>query len=131
MTLEQLMAFTVSSDHARQEQVWDAIKDSWQKEPYQIRRMLTETTVRASDKRAVFVGVEAYEAAGGIVLRDLFQSDDGGWLQDPALLDRLVAEKLKTAADEIASEGWKWVEAALSFPYGHAWASRTAASRST
>ena len=52
MTLEQLMAFTVSADHARQEQVWEAIKDCWQKEPYQIRRMLTETTVRASDKRA-------------------------------------------------------------------------------
>ena len=119
MTLEQLMAFTVSSDHARQEQVWEAVKDSWQKEPYQIRRMLTETSVRASDKRAVFIGVEAYEAASGVVLRDLFQSDDGGWLQDPALLDRLVAEKLKTTADEIASEGWKWVEAALSFPYGH------------
>jgi ParB family chromosome partitioning protein len=119
MTLEQLMAFSVSSDHARQEQVWDAIKDSWQKEPYHIRRMLTETAIRAADKRAVFVGVEAYEAAGGVVLRDLFQSDDGGWLQDPALLDRLVAEKLKVAADEIAGEGWKWVEAALSFPYGH------------
>jgi ParB family chromosome partitioning protein len=58
--------------------------------------MLTETAVRASDKRAVFVGVDAYEAAGGIVLRDLFQSDDGGWLQDPVLLDRMVAEKLKT-----------------------------------
>ncbi|KAB2693383.1 hypothetical protein F9L03_26425, partial [Brucella lupini] len=42
--------------HARQEQVWEAIKDAWSKEPYQIRRMLTETTVRASDKRAVFVG---------------------------------------------------------------------------
>ena len=119
MTLEQLMAFAVSSDHARQEQVWDTIKDGWQKEPYHIRRMLTETTVRASDRRAIFVGVEAYEAAGGIVLRDLFQVDDGGWLQDPALLDRLVVEKLKTAADEIAGEGWKWVEAALSFPYGH------------
>ncbi len=119
MTLEQLMAFTVSSDHARQEQVWDAIKDGWQKEPYHIRRMLTETTVRASDKRAVFVGIEAYEAAGGTVLRDLFQSDDGGWLQDAALLDRLVAEKLKSVADEIAGEGWKWVEASLSFPYGH------------
>jgi ParB family chromosome partitioning protein len=119
MTLEQLMAFAVSSDHARQEQVWDTIKDGWQKEPYHIRRMLTETTVRASDRRAIFVGVEAYEAAGGIVLRDLFQADDGGWLQDPALLDRLVVEKLKTAADEIAGEGWKWVEAALSFPYGH------------
>ncbi|MGY3138349.1 ParB family chromosome partitioning protein [Bradyrhizobium sp. USDA 4501] len=119
MTLEQLMAFSVSHDHARQEQVWESVRNSWQKEPYQIRRMLTETTVRASDKRVVFVGVEAYAAAGGIVLRDLFQSDDGGWLQDPALLDRLVAEKLKATADAIAGEGWKWVEAALSFPYGH------------
>ncbi|MFA5952528.1 MAG: ParB N-terminal domain-containing protein [Hyphomicrobium sp.] len=117
MTLEQLMAFTVSPDHARQEQIWDAIKDAWSKEPYQIRRMLTETTVRASDKRAVFVGLDAYEAAGGVTMRDLFQSDDGGWLQDPALLDRLAAEKLKATADEVAAEGWKWIEVAVSFPY--------------
>jgi ParB family chromosome partitioning protein len=117
MTLDQLMAFTVTDDHARQEQVWEAIKDAWSKEPYQIRRMLTETTVRASDKRAVFVGVEAYEAAGGIVMRDLFQSDDGGWLQDAALLDRLAAEKLKETAEAIAAEGWKWIEVAVSFPY--------------
>ncbi|MFG1423094.1 ParB/RepB/Spo0J family partition protein [Roseixanthobacter liquoris] len=117
MTLEQLMAFTVSEDHARQEQVWDAIKDAWSKEAHQIRRMLTETTVRASDKRAVFLGTEAYEAAGGIVMRDLFQSDDGGWLQDAALLDRLVAEKLKTEAQAIAAEGWKWIEVAVSFPF--------------
>ncbi|KUO51843.1 MAG: DNA-binding protein [Sphingomonadales bacterium BRH_c42] len=117
MTLEQLMAFTVSQDHERQTQVWDAIKDAWSKEPYQIRRMLTETTVRASDKRAIFLGIEAYEAAGGIVMRDLFQSDDGGWLQDVALLDRLVAEKLKAEAEAIAAEGWKWIEVAVSFPY--------------
>jgi len=117
MTLEQLMAFTVSGDHARQQQVWDAIKDAWSKEPYQIRRMLTETTVRASDKRAAFVGIEAYEAAGGTVMRDLFQSDDGGWLQDAGLLDRLVSEKLKAEAETIAAEGWKWIEVAVSFPY--------------
>lgn len=116
MTLEMLMAFTVSPDHDRQEQVWAAIKDGWQKEPYTIRRLLTETTVRASDKRALFVGIDAYEAVGGCLLRDLFQSDDGGWLQDPALLDRLVTEKLKLVADEIAGEGWKWVEAAMSSP---------------
>ena len=118
MTLEQLMAFTVTEDHARQEQVWEAIQGSWQKEPWQIRRMLTETTVRACDKRAHFVGIAAYEAAGGIVLRDLFQSDDGGWLQDVGLLDRLVAEKLRAEADKVAAEGWKWVDASLSSPYG-------------
>lgn len=118
MTLEQLMAFTVSQDHPRQEQVWESIRNGWQKEPFQIRRMLTETTVRASDKRAVFVGVDAYEAAGGGVLRDLFQSDDGGWLQDVGLLDRLTADRLKVLADEIAAEGWKWVEAAVNLSYG-------------
>jgi ParB family chromosome partitioning protein len=120
MSLEQLMAFTVTGDHARQVQAWQAISGSWQKEPYQIRRMLTEKTVRASDRRAVFVGLESYEAAGGVVLRDLFQSDDGGWLEDIALLDGLVAEKLKAEAETIAAEGWKWIEIALDFPYGHA-----------
>jgi len=119
MSLEQLMAFTVTADHSRQEQVWQAISGSWQKEPYQIRCMLTETTVRASDRRAVFVGLDAYEAAGGAVLRDLFQSDDGGWLEDVALLDRLVAEKLKAEAETIAAEGWKWIEVAIELPYGH------------
>ena len=119
MTLEQLMAFSVNTDHTRQEQVWDALKTSWSKEPYQIRRMLTENTVRAADRRVQFVTIGAYEAAGGIVLRDLFESDDGGWIQDVPLLDRLVTEKLKTAAATIAAEGWKWIEVAASFPYGH------------
>jgi ParB family chromosome partitioning protein len=119
MSLEQLMAFTVSSDHARQEQVWAALEKSWSKEPYQIRRMLTEKAVRAADRRAVFVGLDAYEAAGGLVMRDLFQHDDGGWLENVALLDSLVIEKLEAAAKAVAAEDWKWVEVAVSFPFGH------------
>ena len=34
MSLEQLMAFTVTTDHARQEKAWEAISKSWSKEPY-------------------------------------------------------------------------------------------------
>lgn len=117
MTLEQLMAFTVSSDHARQEQVWETIQRSWSKEPYHIRRMMTENTVSASGKRMQFVGIEAYEAAGGTMLRDLFQSDNGGWVENVALLDKLVTARLQAVADEIANEGWKWVEAAVNLPY--------------
>ena len=115
MTLEQLMAFTVNPDHARQVQVWDVIHSSWNKEPFQIQRMLSETSVRASDRRAVFVGVDAYEAAGGTMLHDLFKGDDGGWLEDPALLDRLMTEKIQAEADTetTAIEGWKWIEVAL------------------
>src|ERR1700682_3442485 len=95
MTLEQLMAFSVTADQARQEQVWDNVSRSQLDEPYQIRRMLTENTVRASDRRAPFIGLGAYEQAGGTVMRDLFEHDDVGWLQDLPLLDRLVTEKLK------------------------------------
>src|SRR3954452_8911765 len=100
MTLDQLMVFTVSGDPARQEQVWERVQSSYTREPYTIRRMLTEGAVRASDKRARFIG-EAYEAEGGAVLRDLFQGDDGGWLQDVALVDRLVTERLECEADSV------------------------------
>jgi len=120
MTLEQLMAFSVTGDQARQEQVWENACRSGQDEPYQIRRALTENTVRASDRRARFVGVDAYERAGGVVERDLFQHDDGGWLQDVALLDRLAIEKLTAQAETIAKEDWKWITVAVDFPFGHA-----------
>jgi len=119
MTLEQLMAFTVNADHERQEQVWEALQHSYSKEPYHIRRLLTEGAVHASDKRALFVGVAAYEEAGGAVLRDLFQADDGGWLQDAGLLGRLVAEELEREAEAVRAEGWRWIEVAIDFPYGH------------
>lgn len=119
MTLEQLMAFSVTADHARQEQVWENVTRSGYDEPYQIRRALTESTIRASDRRVRFVGIEAYEKAGGGILRDLFEHDDGGWLQDATLLDRLVIEKLNGEAEAIAREGWKWMSLAVDFPYGH------------
>jgi ParB family chromosome partitioning protein len=119
MTLEQLMAFSVTSDHRRQEQVWEQVQNSWSKEPYVIRRMLTEKTIRVSDRRVQFVGLEAFKAAGGIVLRDLFTEDNGGWIEDAILLDQLTIEKLKAEAEIVAAEGWKWVEMAIDFPYGH------------
>ena len=59
-----------------------------------------------------------YEAAGGRILRYLFQGDDGGWLEDLGLLDKLVAEKLQAEAERIASEGWKWIEVSVNLPYG-------------
>ena len=124
LSLDQLMAFTVNGDHARQEQVFERLSQSYTKEPYVIRRMLTEGAVRAADKRARFIGLDAYEEAGGIVLHDLFQGDDGGWLQDVALVDRLVAEKLEREAEAIRAEGWKWIEIAPEFAYGHTYGLR-------
>lgn len=117
LTLDQLMAFAISEDHARQEQVYDSL--SWNKEPHIIRRAMTETHVRASDRRAVFVGADAYTEAGGVILRDLFAEDGGGYFEDAALLDRLALEKLEKVADDVRAEGWKWVQAFIDFPHAH------------
>lgn len=117
MTLEQLMAFTVSDDHARQEQVWEMLAHSYNKSAAYIRQRLTENSVRVADKRVRFVTIDTYVAAGGGVMRDLFEDDDGGWLTDPGLLDTLVAEKLRRAGEDIAAEGWKWVATAVDMPW--------------
>src|SRR5690606_32948854 len=114
LTLDLLTAFCVSEDQDRQRQVLE------QMGPYTsvfaIRRAMTEAKVRADDRRVGFVGLETYEAEGGGVLRDLFTEDGGGWLEDPALLDRLVAEKLTVLAEEARQrEGWKWAEACAEF----------------
>ena len=115
LTLDQLMAFAVSEDHARQEQVLEQYGSD--RPGYFIRRVMTEAKVVATDRRARFVGVEAYVEAGGTVLRDLFTEDGGGWFEDVGLLDRMVAEKLAAEAAAIGeAEGWKWVEASLDYP---------------
>ncbi|UTP39782.1 ParB N-terminal domain-containing protein [Phenylobacterium sp. LH3H17] len=114
MTLDQLMAFTLSDDHARQEAVWHGL--SWNKEPQVIRRALTEDRVSGRDKRAVYVGAEAYLAAGGVLERDLFADDHGGYYADPALLDRLAMEKLTALAEAALQEGWKWATPSLDHP---------------
>ena len=75
-----------------------------------IRDAITEEHIDADSKLARFVTVEAYEAAGGAVLRDLFDADSAGWITDPALLNRLAAEKLEREAASVRAQGWKWVE---------------------
>ena len=118
LTLDLLMAFALNADHEQQEQVWDAIQQrSWLQTPHHIRRLLTENTISARDASVRFVGIEAYEAAGGFVMRDLFEEDGGGYLTDPLLLQKLVNEKLDAAAETVRAEGWKWVEAAEDIPY--------------
>ena len=114
MNLEQLTAFTVTDDHARQEEVWHSL--GYDQSRRSILRALTEGQVSIEDRRAVFIGIEAYEKAGGTIIRDLFD-EEGGYLADAALLNRLVREKLQTAAESVIAEGWKWVEVAPEFDY--------------
>ncbi|WP_234851267.1 ParB/RepB/Spo0J family partition protein [Sinorhizobium meliloti] len=119
MSFAQLSAFTVSDDHERQMTVWNSLP-SWNRDPHSIRRALTEEMIPATDKRVQFVGgLEAYEEAGGQVQRELFDELNAGYAMDVALVEKLVAEKLETAAATVRAEGWKWVECSATAPAGY------------
>src|SRR3546814_538512 len=117
LTLDQLMAFAITEDHARQEQVFTNLHHN--REPWIIRRDMTASNVPADDRRAVFVGADAYVEAGGTIIRDLFSEDRGGFFEDAGLLDMLAIEKLREIAGEIEAEGWKWAEAHIDYPHAH------------
>ena len=104
---------------ARQMQVYAQLSQQ-NRQPYAIRRAMTEMKIAADDRRVLFVGLDAYVEAGGPVLCDLFTEDRGGWVEDVVLLDRLVLEKLEAIAVNVRDdEGWKWSAAFLDSPTGH------------
>ena len=112
VTLDQLMALAITDDHAAQEAAfYDA--PHWQRSPQALREHLTEREIDASrDALARFVGVDAYEAAGGGVRRDLFSDNARGvFLTDAALLETLARDKLAATAESVRLEGWAWVDA--------------------
>jgi ParB family chromosome partitioning protein len=123
LSLDQLMAYAVTDDHAAQERVFKehdaALPDGRAASPpHYIRRLLTENEVPATDRRVRYVTLKAYEQAGGALRRDLFSDgDEGIYIADAALLDRLVSEKLERAAGKVRKEGWKWVETRGKFEY--------------
>ena len=110
INLDQLMALALSEDNDAQERAW-LDGQPWDRTPAALRRKLTAGEVEAAGNALVrFVGVEAYEAAGGVVRRDLFDDEQSRFLSDPALLQRLAGERLEVLAGAVREEGWAWVE---------------------
>ena len=111
MTLQHIMAFTVTDNHTAQERVWRELPD-WQRgKPETIRSLLTKHEITAADRRVQFVTLKVYEKAGGAVRRDLFNDgEDGVFIEDAVLLESLVAKKLDRVANALRREGWHWVE---------------------
>ncbi|WP_423173004.1 MULTISPECIES: ParB N-terminal domain-containing protein [unclassified Stenotrophomonas maltophilia group] len=110
-TLEQLMALTITDDHAAQEAAYYGAPE-WQRGASALRDRLTEREITATHPLVRFVGLDAYTQAGGGIRRDLFAEGDAGtYLTDAALLETLVRGKLDAQAEDVRAEGWAWVEA--------------------
>ena len=119
LTLEQLMAFAITADHSRQEAVFERL--SYNRDASTIRRLLTETHVPATDRRALVC--RRSKPTPRRVARSfaIFSRKIAAAIfEDVALLDLLVTAKLGREADTLReAEGWKWTEAHLDFPHAH------------
>jgi ParB family transcriptional regulator, chromosome partitioning protein len=108
LSLECLMAFTITDDQRRQLKVFKSLQDWQKKDPSAIRDILTEKMVDSQSKLALFVGLDAYVKAGGSTRADLFGEEV--YLEKPALLQRLAEEKLTGIRSGLEAEGWGWIE---------------------
>jgi len=115
ITLDVAKAYAATPDQERQEYVFNEMGRGYgYAHPDSIRRMMTQATASATDRRARLVGEEAYLAAGGRIERDLFADDAATRWLDVAILERLACEKMETLAAEAATEaGIAWVRPTL------------------
>lgn len=117
MNFEQISALALTEDHGLQERLWNNTPE-WQRTGATFRRLITETEIDIrTNPLAKFVGVGAYEAAGGLIRRDLFGDGDTGYMQDAELLESLALEQLNQAAEQIKDEGYAWVQGHTTFDY--------------
>lgn len=117
ITDQVAQAFAITTDHEAQDRVFKQVAAGHWIEPHAVRKMLTEGEVPSHDRRVSFVGLDAYEQAGGNVRRDLFSDGPSGTtLLDPGLLNRLVMEKLTAEADRLRGEGWQSAAASVIAP---------------
>lgn len=111
LTLDAARAFCLTDDHGAQERVLKQFPKPITHTP-SVRNALSGGRTPATDRLARFVGLEAYETAGGRIVRDLFE-DGVAFLEDGDLLQRLAADRIEEMREKLASEGWSWVEAQL------------------
>ena len=117
ISLEVMTAFTLGADQETQLAVWRQVKEQSYVAPYTVRRLLTKSAVPANSALGAFVGIAAYEAAGGTVTRDLFSGDEEGFMDDAALVRGLATQKLEAKAAELRPS-WAWTKAMLEPEYG-------------
>ena len=112
VTLDAARAFCLVDDHVQQDAVFKSLGKPVT-HASTVRARLMGDRMRAGDRLAIFVGLEAYELAGGAIVRDLFD-EDAVYIGDPALITQLAEQKLEGHRASYAEAGWSWVSVNLS-----------------
>ena len=110
LDVEQCQALCLESDPARQVEIYGRVQAEYSHAPaHLLKRAVTDSEISVRHARFVFIGREAYEAAGGVVREDLFSAEEGDGTADSVLVDRLVQARLAEEAQRLQErEGWSW-----------------------
>lgn len=111
INLDTAQAFTTCNDAKRIAETLALIESGEITHQNALQRALHPEQLRESDRRVMFIGLDAYEAAGGKLTRDLFS--EAVYLDDHALVERLYLEKLDAEVKRIEATGWRWVESII------------------
>lgn len=113
LTADQAHAFSATDNHEAQEALLNDPNRRFLKAADISRQLRGDDAIGIDDPRAIFVGLDAYAAAGGRLDEQLFEGD--GCLFDEAILDRLAREKLEAEGERLCrEEGWGWFETGYS-----------------
>jgi ParB family chromosome partitioning protein len=110
--MEAAQALTLTDDHDRQLEALKRFGNS----AHQIRRMLTEEKIGTDHALFLFVGHDAYAAAGGTITADLFAEGGDGYADAPELVETLATAKMTEIEAGYRGEGWSDVRASLERP---------------
>lgn len=103
-------AFTLEPDQKRQAEIFASLKRRGGLYKHGIREAILGRS-QESAGLLQFIGKEAYVAAGGALIEDLFSEKEiESEPTDLKLLKKLAGDKLKTEMNKLQGEGWKWVK---------------------
>ncbi|HEY1214030.1 MAG TPA: ParB/RepB/Spo0J family partition protein, partial [Bryobacteraceae bacterium] len=115
--VDVLMALAVTCDHEKQGMVWESLPE-YARTADGIRRALRENQLKSSHRLVRFVGLAAYEKAGGVVEGDMFADDETTYVVDVPLLRQLAQAKLDKKMEHVLKEdAAPWAEARLDFDF--------------
>lgn len=93
----------------RQFSVFTQLKsDGYEGNSYHVGQLLSQQHVKGHSAVARFVGEQAYSAAGGLIERDLFSTDDTSQWMNPEIAYDLANRKLDHKA-QVFRTSWSWV----------------------
>ena len=108
-------AFAVTGDTNHQLQAFKSLSQSNSLHVRAVQQTIAQRQLRSDSPAALFVGLDAYRAAGGGIEEPLFEE---GYVTvlDATLMTRLAEEKLQDTAARYAAD-WKWTATQLEFTW--------------